>query len=742
MDSTNSLYTRITDAVKKRRIFLAIDLLRTLASQVHLSWSDVSAIDSVADSYAMLSRYAVAGAEDPQRAMYFRHISSEILRIADIARRAALEPSSPTLYFSTLRVAKMHPEESVGSLLDHYRGLYAKLSLAGMGNAERASRLSIRRELDTTADRIFNALWVKHPFTATDETTIINALTDQSLPSALKEMMLSSLMLGNMEYFDEKRIEILARAYQSATGPIEMRALTCMMISIWMSRDRLSASSPLASVLAAISECKSTWDDDLKAACLALVRTRDTQRVSQTLRDEIIPQMMKMKPDMMKDITDKDIPDISGLSADEAAEMLQDFNPEWEEVFEKSGLGDKLRALTEMQAEGADVMMGTFANLKSYPFFRDPSAWFTPFDASHSAIAETSESGFESLADIVEVAPGLCDSDKYSLMFSLQRLPSGQKSALARQLRLHEAQMSEMMSAELHPELYDRYRMLDGDVHDAYRFFNLFRRKGEFHNPFAGAGITLAGVELLLPYVRDAGALEPMSEFYFRKGYYSEALPLFSIIEADTALGTMPEGDLYQKIGYCHQAMGDFQSALDYYMKSELVKPDSDWTIRRIAMCSRKLGLHEQALHYYSRLSEREPDSPATALSVGHSLLALNRLEEARKSYYKAQFLSNSHEAKYLRPLAWCSFLSGDFDEADKLYLQMLEHALPSDWLNAAHVAMARKDYQEAARRYRSVGASADDLDAMVSADRESLVKAGVDPLMLDVVLDSVISGR
>ena len=42
--------------------------------------------------------------------------------------------------------------------------------------------------------------------------------------------------------------------------------------------------------------------------------------------------------------------------------------------------------MNELQLEGADVYMSTFAQLKSYPFFQNPHNWFYPFDMQHSSI--------------------------------------------------------------------------------------------------------------------------------------------------------------------------------------------------------------------------------------------------------------------------------------------------------------------------------------------------------------------
>lgn len=50
---------------------------------------------------------------------------------------------------------------------------------------------------------------------------------------------------------------------------------------------------------------------------------------------------------------------------EESDEENNDMNPDWEDAFEKSGLGDKLREMNELQLEGADVYMSTFAALKT-----------------------------------------------------------------------------------------------------------------------------------------------------------------------------------------------------------------------------------------------------------------------------------------------------------------------------------------------------------------------------------------
>ena len=82
---------------------------------------------------------------------------------------------------------------------------------------------------------------------------------------------------------------------------------------------------------------------------------------------------------------------------EESDEENNDMNPDWEDAFEKSGLGDKLREMNELQLEGADVYMSTFAALKNYPFFREVHNWFYPFSKQQSNVLKAMKQAVLSL---------------------------------------------------------------------------------------------------------------------------------------------------------------------------------------------------------------------------------------------------------------------------------------------------------------------------------------------------------
>lgn len=72
------------------------------------------------------------------------------------------------------------------------------------------------------------------------------------------------------------------------------------------------------------------------------------------MREEIIPEMLKNVSSMRN----------MRFGFEENEDENDDKNPDWADAFEQSGLGDKLREMNELQLEGADVYMSTFAALK------------------------------------------------------------------------------------------------------------------------------------------------------------------------------------------------------------------------------------------------------------------------------------------------------------------------------------------------------------------------------------------
>lgn len=334
----------------------------------------------------------------------------------------------------------------------------------------------------------------------------------------------------------------------------------------------------------------------------------------------------------------------------------------------------------------------------------------------------------------------LCDSDKYSVALSVASMPQAQRDMITGQFKLQNINLDEIKAASLTNPAMQRSDEARRYVQNLYRFFKLFRRKGEFSDPFS-TSLNLANLPILNDVFGDSVHLSVVAAFYFKHGYYEDALPLLKrLIELDG-----PDAATYQKIGFAQSKLGNTDGALDAYRQAELLNADDAWTLRHIASTLRIMGKTREALDYYLRLEALRPEDLKVALLAGHCYMELGNYKMALGEYFKVEFL-NEKSHKALRPIAWCSFLAGDY-ERSRDYYSRLENAVsltPEDTLNMGHLEMATGHYREAIVRYRDTLHRLDHdksrFNKMMRGDLSALRSAGVPDIITGLVLDTLLS--
>ncbi len=687
----------------------------------------------VREAYDLLARYAIDGAHDPSRADVYADVCASIRDLAASLRRQRMMQDSATLYFSTVRTQQLQPDRTLTTVVDEYRRLIARKNEALItGETDppvtEGSGVLLSTQTDMTEKELFNRLWTTHPLSREDADAIDALLDSPVLPSAAAQLTVAGIMAGEIEWHDDRRIVSLVKAYGSADMAVSVKAACALLISLWMHRRRPMRRMALDALAAAADSPR--WAADMRMVFLQLIRARDTERVNRKINDEIMPDLMKMKPDMEKRL--RDLP----TAVDP---MSLEDNPEWEEMIEKSGIRDRLKEISEMQEEGSDVMMGTFGTLKSFPFFNDIHHWFIPFEREHPSVARGDNGEWMAFADVIASASFLCDNDKYSLACAFGMMPADHRDMLLAQFKMQNLNMAEINASSLTTADTDREKMANRWIQSLYRFYKLFRRKGEFDDIFAEPVNPLEIPQLSVVF-DDADTLGLASEFYFKRGYWDEAYTLFE------RLATLQPvtAQMLQKMGHCRQRTGDIAGALARYEHAELLDANSVWTLRRIGSCHRMAGNHEAALPYLERVAEACPEDHNAALALGHCLTALGRYREATVQYYKVDFI-HPEGGKAVRPLAWALMMSGEFDKA-RIYYQRVLSDKPdaTDYLNAAHLDLLTGRYADATDRYLlSAHASGGDSAVFTKAFEEDmplLTSRGVDPLMARIVLDTVVS--
>ena len=721
---------RIDRCVQARRITEALNLLVTLASMTASDWRVTDEIERMRSSYEYMSRYALDGIDDPERKNVYLCIVKGIRTLADRMVRHAKSKDASTMYFDALRYSQLHPEITIASLsaqlMKDAKESALRVFTGGSTNIE-----DVKARESKAAD-LFRMIWISYPMKHEDIASVREMMQSDSTPRYLKLFLISALMLGCMEYYDEQKLLLLADIYSDnvdATDPqLSMRSFIAILMVLWIYRGE-SLGKPVDDRLAALADMAS-WHRDVKMAALLLLRTRDTEKIAKTMTEEVIPSMLKLRPDIYRKLNDEG-------AVDDPASLGE--NPEWEELLERSGLNDKLKKLSEMQEEGSDVMMATFSHLKSYPFFSDMTNWFMPFHDDHSAMMQLrSTSGGDAVADMIAASDFVCSSDRFSMLFSINSLPETQRKMMMQQFEAQNINMAEMRNAELHREDGGREVYATNYIRDLYRFFKLFRRKGEFKDPFE-SGFNPVDIPQIADTFDDADNLSLIAEFLFRHGYWADAVTVFNKLLPLTD----SKAQIYQKMGYSEQKLGHHEAALRLYEQAEMLDASNKWTWRRIAACHRVMGNPAKALAYYDRLLADDTDNLSLTLQKANALAELGRNSDALKLYFKVEFLDPSSR-KTLRPIAWISFLTGDYDTSRRYYERVLEDApMPADMINLGHLEMATHHYHEAIDMYKRAiempGGGKAAFAKSMQEDLKHLRAAGVDDLMTGIVIDRLI---
>ena len=336
---------------------------------------------------------------------------------------------------------------------------------------------------------------------------------------------------------------------------------------------------------------------------------------------------------------------------------------------------------------------------------------------------------------------------------SLSHVPSAQRDVVLGQLNAQADQFNELRAASLDLSADTRRAVIARQIQNLFRFFRLFRRKGEFANPFE-KGVNLVAVPALVADVKEPELLSLIAEFYFSHDYWQEALDVFEIIDGISE----PSAQIYQKIGHCLMKLGRTSDAVAALEKADMLDNRSPWTLGRLGRCHSLLENHRSALSAYERLEELRPDKPSNSLAIGRAHLALHHYPEAVKAFYKAFYLDEK-SGKALRPLAWSLLMDKQFDQARKYMEKILTdfEPHPDDFLNLGHLSLATGNFPEARNFYRlsilsrpkPAGSSAQDgsvprqsLDAFIEdmrADTPALSRIGVSPALVPLIVDALL---
>ena len=693
-------------------------------------WTLRNRLEQAKVSYQYMLQYMRQGVNDPERQKLYRQLLAETRELAEQARISLLDEVS-THYYHALHKNKRNMEAGYGmsSWLKVLESFPDDMAVCQLMPDNKQSLDSALQRHEETAQYLFLTTWGNSGWTAEEEREARMYLESELLPVNDLCLFTGAVLLSLMECFDPRKFSWLLDAATHADTQVSQRALVIIAIVLHIHPNRLWLYPELEARLSLLNE-DGSFGKQLNRVYIQLLRSQETEKIDKKMREEIIPEMMK-NVSIMRNMK---------YGFEENMDE-DDRNPDWEKAFEESGLGDKIREMNELQLEGADVYMSTFAQLKSYPFFQNPHNWFYPFDMQHSGIIREfglKPTGDNAILSLILQSGFFCNSDKYSLCFTMAHIPQAQRNMMLSQMTSQDLNelMDESKSSGLRQYAQRPDVISNQYIHDLYRFFKLSQRRHEFRDIFKEE-IALHRIPALKDILRKPDLLVTIADFHFRKEHPAEALGIYQeVIDMNYA-----DADIFQKTGYCLQKEKRYKEAISAYRKADVLKPDHIWTIRHLATCYRQLRDFASALEYYRKVEAMQPENRNVTFFIGSCLAEQERYEEALQCFFKLDLMENDC-IKAWRAIGWCSFVSGKSEQAMRYYEKVLAlKPIATDYLNAGHVALQLGNMEKAAELYGKAASESGNRETfldMFDKDKETLIKLGIDesdiPLIRDLV--------
>ncbi len=723
-----STYKSLCHLLEKKQVKEFLDKIEELVYAV-LIWQLLDKAKELKETYHWMLNYSVDGVDDPEQKKVYNILISNCFKLAEDVKEELLSINSHDYIYSQKRFfphTKKVYAHGLGFELEKVETETSLHETVETTQPNPEGKLPLIQKHEELSNQLFKQCWLAAHYTDEESQLFTEVVSNENIADVDKALAIASISLSLFRFFDEDKLVFLIEQCNSSNELVAQRALVGLLPVLAKYDSRLSFFPNIRNRLVILFDNGKTAQHVLRII-LQFARTNETEKITKKLQEEILPEMMKVAPKIREKI------DMESLNKNEDSD---EKNPEWEEMLENSGIADKLKEFSDLQMEGADVYMSTFAMLKNFGFFHDIANWFRPFDAHHSELFELFKNGDNAFLSAMMNNSYMCNSDRYSFCLSLLQMPESQREMMSKAFTTEAEQMRDMQKEEnILLKGKTAEFISNGYIQDLYRFYNLFTYKDDFENPFHYSlrmhhtwFFDLLGFEY--------EEISQIAEYYFRKNFFKQALELFRELEKTTE----KTSELYQKIGYCYQQMGYIKEALKNYLHADIISPNNKWTIRKIAFCYKQLKEYDKALEFYLKAQELYPNNENLMMQIGNCYLNNKQYNEALSYYFKVEYDSNEN-VKIWRAIAWTSFLAGKLEQSDKYYTKIIEfQAQWIDFLNAGHSAWAIGDRKKAVSLYkRALEINNNDIESFIksfSEDISYLTDKNIDSTEVSIILD------
>ena len=627
-------------------------------------------LSQIRSTYTMMLQYMVKGVDDPNAGQIYLDLVRQCYKTGFRSMRMSHIQHYPSdKYVQTYKSTFNGP--SFQTLLSNLETSRTRLSAIKSNPNERESvqhhdLLSASQAHQYNMTLLFNQVWTSDNWHSQDYETSQELIQSSVLTSYEKCFFVSAVLLSLLETFDERKLMCLFDGYDSMDIETRMRSAVGIVIVLRMYDACLDLYPKITSRLSLLMD-DSHFTDEMYVILMQLQYSKLTDQISDKMQNDIIPTLLNSGKFHKTDYGIEEIDDYLTQNGE---------NPEWHKGSHDDVAQEKIQEMAELQMEGADVQMSTFIHMKNGPFFQQTCNWLLPFSLDHPDLIGIIERlGKENhitqtFMTLLNTAP-FCNSDRYSFSFMIDRIgASGQQMIdknISGQLSADEMkeQLKELTNTTPKSSEYSRYF-----IHDLYRFFIAYPFRHQFPNPFAkeSASFTPLSCNAMKPLIDDHEHLLSLGEFFMRKELYSDALQLFYAMNPKEI---EDHDSIWQKIGFCQQKSGDYESALSSYTTAYSLNPESRWTLKHLASVSYHEKKYSDAEVYYDLLLNEDEENLSYLKRKADCQIQDGRYSDAVPLLYKLNYL-DEQSSDIKEGLAYCLLMTGKKDKAKELYEQLI----------------------------------------------------------------------
>jgi len=677
----------ILESVISGRLKHSFDLINGLSAG--MTDADIQEkYDTIHSTYLNLLKYSFNSVPDPQRESIYIKLQQSILELGDEIKDKISSQKFTNSY-------QDYPNHSIDIKLLSLSEI-SQIILRLKQSSDELNELSSeekKKEESKLGKSIFYSLLLSNTFKEVEKEFLKQVINSREISWRIKSIFITAVTFSLMRHFDSEKFYMLFDFSQHEEPETRQRAIIGLFLSLLIYQKRIVLYKEIINRLNSIPD-DSKFQEGFLAVLIQYIKSRDTEKITRQIQDEIVPEVLKIRSDLEE-----------RFNLDELLnkENFEEKNPDWENLFKDSpDVYQKLEQFSRMQIEGSDVFMGAFALLKNFNFFNEMSNWFQPFDRTNNEITyafKQIDGDFDKSAFLngLEQTSVLCNSDKYSFCFNIQHMSAQQRKMMIDLFNMEMNSMNEMQADEQKLDNESKNKVINAQyLQDLYRFYKLNDHSKEFVDVF-NVSFDIVDSEILTIIFGNRKIVKNLAEYYFSNDEYSKALKLFLWLNSREK-----SFELLEKTGFCFQKLGDYIHAIELYKQAELYDRNRLWLQKKLGYCYRKIGEYEKAIDQYILVIKEEPNDLNNLAYLGQLFMDNKNFEEALKYFYRVEYESPENTKVY-GPIGWCSFVLGKYDNSLKYY-QKITNDKPSEWdyLNLGHCYWVSGNITEAIEAYRN----------------------------------------